>query len=39
MPNRYNGAHIDLLDQLTFYGAARGRFSSMVQDLQDKVKV
>lgn len=27
MPNRYNGAHIDLLDQLTFYGAARRRFS------------
>ena len=21
MPNRYNGSHIDLLDQLTFYGA------------------
>ncbi|GAB4414336.1 MAG: hypothetical protein OHK0032_10420 [Thermodesulfovibrionales bacterium] len=27
MPNRYNGAHIDLLDQLTFYGAFRRRFS------------
>ncbi len=27
MPNRYNGAHIDLLDQLTFYGATRRRFS------------
>lgn len=27
MPNRYNGAHIDLLDQLTFYGAIRKRFS------------
>ncbi len=27
MPNRYNGAHIDLLDQLTFYGAAKRRFS------------
>lgn len=27
MPNRYNGAHIDLLDQLTFYGASRRRFS------------
>ncbi len=23
MPNRYNGPHIDLLDQLTFYGATR----------------
>lgn len=27
MPNRYNGAHIDLLDQLTFFGASRRRFS------------
>jgi len=27
MPNRYNGPHIDLLDQLTFYGATRRRFS------------
>ncbi|MFA4830084.1 MAG: ribonuclease H-like domain-containing protein [Thermodesulfovibrionales bacterium] len=27
MPNRYNGSHIDLLDQLTFYGASRRRFS------------
>lgn len=27
MPNRYGGAHIDLLDQLTFYGAAKRRFS------------
>lgn len=27
MPNRYNGVHIDLLDQLTFYGATRRRFS------------
>jgi len=27
MPNRYNDAHIDLLDQLTFYGAYRRRFS------------
>lgn len=27
MPNRYNGTHIDLLDQLTFYGASRRRFS------------
>lgn len=27
MPNRYNDTHIDLLDQLTFYGAARRRFS------------
>ncbi len=27
MPNRYNGAHIDLLDQLTFYGASRRKFS------------
>jgi len=27
MPNRYNGPHIDLLDQLTFYGASRRRFS------------
>lgn len=27
MPNRYNGAHIDLLDQLSFYGASKRRFS------------
>ncbi len=27
MPNRYNVTHIDLLDQLTFYGASRRRFS------------
>lgn len=27
MPNRYNGSHIDLLDQFTFYGASRRRFS------------
>jgi DNA polymerase elongation subunit (family B) len=27
MPNRYNGPHIDLLDQLTFYGAFKRRFS------------
>lgn len=27
MPNRYNGNHIDLLDQLTFFGASRRRFS------------
>ncbi|MBI4690979.1 MAG: ribonuclease H-like domain-containing protein [Nitrospirae bacterium] len=27
MPNRYNGPHIDLFDQLTFYGASRRRFS------------
>ena len=27
LPNRYNGAHIDLLDQLTFYGASKRRFS------------
>lgn len=27
MPNRYNGEHIDLLDQLTFYGASRRKFS------------
>lgn len=27
MPNRYNDTHIDLLDQLTFYGASRRRFS------------
>jgi hypothetical protein len=27
MPNRYNVAHIDLLDQLTFYGATKRRFS------------
>ncbi|MCE5194925.1 MAG: ribonuclease H-like domain-containing protein [Nitrospiraceae bacterium] len=27
MPNRYNGSHIDLLDQLAFYGASRRKFS------------
>ncbi len=27
MPNRYNDTHVDLLDQLTFYGASRKRFS------------
>ncbi len=27
MPNRYSDAHIDLLDQLTFFGASRRRFS------------
>ena len=27
MPNRYGDAHIDLLDQLTFYGASRKRFN------------
>jgi DNA polymerase elongation subunit (family B) len=27
MPNRYNLAHIDLLDQLTFFGAVRRKFS------------
>jgi uncharacterized protein YprB with RNaseH-like and TPR domain len=27
MPNRYNGAHIDLIDQLSFYGASKRRFS------------
>ena len=27
MPNRYNSSHIDLLDQLTFYGASKRRFS------------
>ena len=27
MPNRYSGPHVDLLDQLTFYGASRRRFS------------
>ena len=27
MPNRYGDAHIDLLDQLTFYGAVRKRFN------------
>ncbi|MEW6053738.1 MAG: ribonuclease H-like domain-containing protein [Nitrospirota bacterium] len=27
MPGRYNDAHIDLLDQLTFYGSFRRRFS------------
>ena len=27
MPNRYSNTHIDLLDQLTFFGAVRRRFS------------
>jgi|SRR5208283_1151710 len=27
MPNRYSGSHIDLLDQLTFYGTLKRRFS------------
>jgi 3'-5' exonuclease len=27
MPNRYSEAHLDLLDQLTFFGASRRRFS------------
>lgn len=27
MPNRYGSTHIDLLDQLTFFGATRRRFS------------
>lgn len=27
MPNRYGDIHIDLLDQLTFYGATRRKFS------------
>jgi DNA polymerase elongation subunit (family B) len=27
MPNRYGDTHIDLLDQLTFYGASRRKFS------------
>ncbi len=27
MPNRYGDVHIDLLDQLTFYGASRRKFS------------
>ncbi|KAF0181792.1 MAG: hypothetical protein FD164_1484 [Nitrospirae bacterium] len=27
MPNRYHAAHIDLFDQLTFYGAVKRRFS------------
>jgi DNA polymerase elongation subunit (family B) len=27
MPNRYGDAHIDLLDQFTFYGALRRKFS------------
>jgi DNA polymerase elongation subunit (family B) len=27
MPNRYTGAHIDLLDQLSFYGSTRRKFS------------
>jgi 3'-5' exonuclease len=27
LPNRYGDCHIDLLDQLTFYGAVRRRFS------------
>ncbi len=27
MPNRYSGPHIDLLDQLSFYGTTKKRFS------------
>lgn len=27
MPNRFSSSHIDLLDQLTFYGAVRKKFS------------
>lgn len=27
MPNRYNGSHLDLLDQLSFYGSTRRKFS------------
>lgn len=27
MPNRFNDTHIDLMDQLTFYGASRRKFS------------
>ena len=27
MPNRYNDTHIDLFDQLSFFGASRRRFS------------
>jgi 3'-5' exonuclease len=27
MPNRYNDTHIDLLDQLSFFGASRRKFS------------
>jgi DNA polymerase elongation subunit (family B) len=27
MPNRYNSSHLDLLDQLTFFGASRRRFN------------
>ncbi|MDA8155409.1 MAG: ribonuclease H-like domain-containing protein [Actinomycetota bacterium] len=27
MPNRYSGCHLDLLDQLSFFGAVRRRFS------------
>ncbi len=27
MPNRYSGPHIDLMDQLSFFGAVRRRFS------------
>ncbi|MFZ2197868.1 MAG: ribonuclease H-like domain-containing protein [Thermodesulfovibrionales bacterium] len=27
LPNRYGDTHIDLLDQLTFYGASRRKFS------------
>jgi len=27
MPNRYGDVHIDLFDQLTFYGASRRKFS------------
>lgn len=29
MPNRYNGPHIDLYDQLTFFGAARKKFFNL----------
>jgi len=27
MPNRYSGPHVDLMDQLSFFGATRRRFS------------
>ena len=27
MPNRYNASHVDLLDQLSFFGASRRRFN------------
>jgi predicted PolB exonuclease-like 3'-5' exonuclease len=27
MPNRYHSTHIDLLDQLTFFGTTKRRFS------------